>query len=141
MSQHSLLKDLLKVLQKEDDVVMVTTALLDLVALLPAVPSNVDKCLYEVFDVFRDIARWRTAQSVGGGDSQLPEIQVAHVQVALFALFHRLYGMFPCNFLSYLRTQYSDNSADKSEAADTRTGSKVKRSHVTTLRLIQRVFL
>ena len=60
MSQHSLLKDLLKVLQKEDDVVMVTTALLDLVALLPTVPSNVDKCLHDVFDVFRDIARWRT---------------------------------------------------------------------------------
>ena len=54
---------------------------------------------------------------------QLPEIQLAHVQVALFALFHRLYGMFPCNFLSYLRTQYSENSADKTEAE--KAGSKV----------------
>jgi len=28
-------------------------------------------------------------------------------------LFTRLYGMFPCNFLSYLRTQYSDNHKEQ----------------------------
>ncbi len=27
-------------------------------------------------------------------------------------IFFRLYGLFPCNFLSYLRTQYSDNNKD-----------------------------
>lgn len=33
-----------------------------------------------------------------------------HMQVALYALFLRLYGMFPCNFLAYLRTQYKDKN-------------------------------
>lgn len=33
-----------------------------------------------------------------------------HMQVALYALFLRLYGMFPCNFLAYLRSQYKDKN-------------------------------
>ncbi len=42
----------------------------------------------------------------------LPEVQQVHVQVGLYAFFHRLYGLYPCNFLSYLRTQYPDNTKD-----------------------------
>ena len=35
-----------------------------------------------------------------------------HVQVGLYAFFHRLYGMYPCNFLSYLRQQYAESNKD-----------------------------
>ena len=42
----------------------------------------------------------------------LPEIQQVHVQVGLYAFFHRLYGMYPCNFLSYLRQHYAENNKD-----------------------------
>ena len=35
-----------------------------------------------------------------------------HVQVGLYAFFHRLYGMFPCNFLSYLRIHYSEQQKE-----------------------------
>jgi tuberous sclerosis protein 1 len=41
---------------------------------------------------------------------RLVEEQMIHMQVALYALFLRLYGMFPCNFLAYLRTQYKDKN-------------------------------
>ena len=34
------------------------------------------------------------------------------MQVGLYAFFHRLYGMFPCNFLSYLRVHYSENNRE-----------------------------
>lgn len=33
---------------------------------------------------------------------------MVHMQVALYALFQRLYGMYPCNFVAYLRNQYRD---------------------------------
>ena len=36
-----------------------------------------------------------------------PDIFLLHLQVALYGLFHRLYGMFPYTFLTYLRHHYS----------------------------------
>ncbi len=57
--------------------------------------------------MFSRLASWRYQHI-----QSLPEAQQVHVQVGLYALFHRLYGLFPCNFLSYLRTQYSDNNKD-----------------------------
>lgn len=30
-----------------------------------------------------------------------------HLHAAAYSLFHRLYGMFPCSFISYLRLHYS----------------------------------
>ena len=64
--------------------------------------------MYNQHFFFSRFASWRY-QCVNG----LPEIQKVHLQVGLYAFFHRLYGMFPCNFLSYLRTQYSDNNKEQ----------------------------
>lgn len=30
-----------------------------------------------------------------------------HLHASVYSLFHRLYGMYPCNFVSYLRAHYS----------------------------------
>lgn len=38
------------------------------------------------------------------------EDQVIHMQVALYALFLRLYGMYPCNFIGYLKTKYKEKN-------------------------------
>ena len=51
---------------------------------------------------------WCRYQSIKG----LPEVQQVHVQVGLYSFFHLLYGMFPCNFLSYLRVHYSENNRE-----------------------------
>lgn len=32
------------------------------------------------------------------------------MQVALYALFQRLYGMYPCNFVAFLRNQYKEKN-------------------------------
>jgi len=37
----------------------------------------------------------------------IPREHLLHLQVGLYSLFHRLYAMFPCNFLSYLRHNFS----------------------------------
>ena len=33
----------------------------------------------------------------------VPEIFLLHLQASLYAFFHRLYGIYPCNFLNFLR--------------------------------------
>lgn len=32
---------------------------------------------------------------------------MVHLHAGTYSLFHRLYGMFPCSFISYLRLHYS----------------------------------
>uniref|UniRef100_H3ATH7 TSC complex subunit 1 n=1 Tax=Latimeria chalumnae TaxID=7897 RepID=H3ATH7_LATCH len=36
----------------------------------------------------------------------VPEVYLVHLHASVYALFHRLYGMYPCNFVSYLRSHY-----------------------------------
>lgn len=38
---------------------------------------------------------------------QVSEVYLIHLHASVYSLFHRLYGMYPCNFVSYLRTHYS----------------------------------
>ncbi len=37
----------------------------------------------------------------------VPVVHLVHLHAGVYSLFHRLYGMFPCNFISYLRLHYS----------------------------------
>lgn len=37
----------------------------------------------------------------------IPEVYLIHLHASVYSLFHRLYGMYPCNFVSYLRSHYS----------------------------------
>lgn len=34
-------------------------------------------------------------------------VYLVHLHAGVYSLFHRLYGMFPCTFISYLRLHYS----------------------------------
>lgn len=38
---------------------------------------------------------------------RVPEVFLVHLHASVYALFHRLYGMYPCNFVSFLRSHYS----------------------------------
>lgn len=35
------------------------------------------------------------------------EAYAVHLHASVYSFFHRLYGMYPCNFVSYLRAHYS----------------------------------
>ena len=37
----------------------------------------------------------------------ISEVYLIHLHASVYSLFHRLYGMYPCNFVSYLRSHYS----------------------------------
>uniref|UniRef100_A0A672HUY7 TSC complex subunit 1b n=1 Tax=Salarias fasciatus TaxID=181472 RepID=A0A672HUY7_SALFA len=97
-----LLPALLRCLKTDSDVVVLITGVLVLITLLPMIPQAGKQHIYDFFDVFGRLASW-TYRNPG----QVPAVQLVHLHAAVYSLFHRLYGMFPCNFMSYLRLHYS----------------------------------
>ncbi|KAH1002807.1 hypothetical protein HUJ04_008860 [Dendroctonus ponderosae] len=90
----------------ETELLPLISALLILIVLLPMFPSSIgEHYLEEIFDIFRRLAAWNS--NVPG---KLGEDQMIHLQVALYALFLRLYGMYPCNFLCYLKSHFKDRN-------------------------------
>ena len=105
VAQHQLIKDLLRLLKTETDVVVLVPSLLVLVSLLPAVAAKMGNILTELFEVFSRLCTFKWKDS-----SHMSDLSCTHLTVAIYAYFQRLYGMFPCNFLSYMRQQYLDTS-------------------------------
>ena len=105
VAQHQLIKDLLRLLKTETDVVVLVPSLLVLVSLLPAVSAKLSNFLSELFEVFSRLClyKWRDSCTMS-------DLSSTHLTVALYAYFQRLYGMIPCNFLYYMRQQYHDTS-------------------------------
>ncbi|KAJ3604346.1 hypothetical protein NHX12_029087 [Muraenolepis orangiensis] len=102
ITRSPLLPSLLRCLKTDSDVVVLVTGVLVLVALLPMIPQAGKKHIYDFFDVFGRLASWshKNPSAVHGA-------YLVHLHASVYSLFHRLYGMFPCNFMSYLRQHYS----------------------------------
>uniref|UniRef100_A0A3Q3N8N0 TSC complex subunit 1a n=1 Tax=Mastacembelus armatus TaxID=205130 RepID=A0A3Q3N8N0_9TELE len=102
ISQSAVLPSLLRCLKTEGDVVVLITGVLVLITLLPMIPQAGKQHIYDFFDVFGRLASW-TYRNPG----HAPVSHLIHLHAGVYSLFHRLYGMFPCNFISYLRLHYS----------------------------------
>ncbi|XP_008335850.2 hamartin-like isoform X2 [Cynoglossus semilaevis] len=102
ISRSALLPSLLRCLKTDSDVVVLITAVLVLVTLLPMIPQAGKQHIYDFFDVFGRLASWSYRNP-----AQSPVVHLVHLHAGVYSLFHRLYGMFPCNFISYLRLHYS----------------------------------
>ena len=66
-----------------------------------AIPNWFPLRFQEVFVSFARVARW-----LGSKPPQVPDVVAVHLYAALTALFHRLYALFPCNFLEFLRRHF-----------------------------------
>lgn len=115
---HKLIKPpifpaLIKCLKTDTDIPLLMTGVMVITILLPAIPSLVGKHLPDIFDIFGHLVSFNIRKP-----SNAPDIFLLHLQVALYGLFHRLYGMFPYTFLTYLRHHYSkkDNAAAYEES-------------------------
>lgn len=119
LASHTLFRDLLKLLKMEADTLSLMSALLLLVMLLPMLPAALGPYLSEIFEVFGRLASYYHHQSSSifsspmhftsktiTGTIDKNHLYLLHLQVGLYSLFHRLYAMYPCNFISYLKQQY-----------------------------------
>uniref|UniRef100_A0A8C1ZVD0 TSC complex subunit 1a n=1 Tax=Cyprinus carpio TaxID=7962 RepID=A0A8C1ZVD0_CYPCA len=97
-----LLASLLKCLKADSDVVVLITGVLVLIALLPMIPQTNKQLLCEYFDIFGRLAAWNKRHP-----GHAHGVFAVHLHASVYSLFHRLYGMYPCNFISYLRAHYS----------------------------------
>ncbi|XP_036384672.1 TSC complex subunit 1b isoform X1 [Megalops cyprinoides] len=102
IARFPLLLSLLKCLKTDTDVVVLITGVLVLIILLPMIPQAGKQHLYEFFDIFGRLAAWNLKHP-----GQVSEVYLIHLHASVYSLFHRLYGMYPCNFVSYLRSHYS----------------------------------
>lgn len=75
-------------------------ALFCIIILLPIIPTSMPLYLADLFDVFLYLATWNCHNQ-----PRLTDDQLIHLQIGLSTYFQRLYGMYPCNFISYLRDQ------------------------------------
>lgn len=69
------MKQLINVLKHEDDLVIMMSALMDLLVLMPIVPVYISPYLQDLFEIFSRVASWRYTCI-----KNLPEIQQTHVQ-------------------------------------------------------------
>ncbi|KAI8119547.1 hypothetical protein FF38_09325 [Lucilia cuprina] len=100
VEKHRLIKDMLhwlKHLEIEKEIVPLMSALLAIITLLPIIPNLVPNFLNDLFAVFAHLASWNNQHT-----TRLSEDKLVHLQLGLQMLFHRLYGMFPCNFVTFL---------------------------------------
>ncbi|XP_075938533.1 LOW QUALITY PROTEIN: TSC complex subunit 1a [Anarhichas minor] len=102
ISRSALLPSLLRCLKTETDVVVLITGVLVLITLLPMIPQTGKQHIYDFFDVFGHLVSWSHKNP-----GHVPVVHLVHLHAGVYSLFHRLYGMFPCNFISYLRLHYS----------------------------------
>ncbi|KAM9734670.1 LOW QUALITY PROTEIN: hamartin-like [Menidia menidia] len=102
IARYPLLLSLLKCLKTDTDVVVLITGVLVLITLLPMIPQAGKQHLWEYFDIFGRLASWNLKNP-----GHVSEVYLIHLQASVYSLFHRLYGMYPCNFVSYLRSHYS----------------------------------
>uniref|UniRef100_A0A4X2L1H3 TSC complex subunit 1 n=1 Tax=Vombatus ursinus TaxID=29139 RepID=A0A4X2L1H3_VOMUR len=86
----------------DTDVVILTTGVLVLITMLPMIPQSGKQYLHDFFDIFGRLSSWCLKNP-----GHVTEIYLVHLHASVYALFHRLYGMYPCNFVSFLRSHYS----------------------------------
>uniref|UniRef100_A0A7N5K1U8 TSC complex subunit 1 n=1 Tax=Ailuropoda melanoleuca TaxID=9646 RepID=A0A7N5K1U8_AILME len=86
----------------DTDVIVLTTGVLVLITMLPMIPQSGKQHLHDFFDIFGRLSSWCLKKP-----GHVTEIYLVHLHASVYALFHRLYGMYPCNFVSFLRSHYS----------------------------------
>ncbi|XP_005108980.1 hamartin [Aplysia californica] len=88
---------IIKCLRTEYDVPILMTAMMIVVILLPSVPVGIGPYLTQIFEVFERLSVFCIKKP-----ANTPEVFVLHLQVSLYSLFHRLYGMYPCSFTGFI---------------------------------------
>lgn len=76
------------------------SGLLCIITLLPIIPTSISAFLPDLFEVFNNLATWTYHPM------SIKECELIHLQYGFYMLFNRLYGLYPCNFVDFLRNEY-----------------------------------
>lgn len=106
---------ILKCLQMDNDIAVLTIALYFISTLLPKVPSKVGQSLHHIFGIFVRLIAWKNTAK----HDSINNLNMANFDAALYALFLSLYGMYPCNFVQFLQHYYCKYS----KTSESRPGS------------------
>lgn len=101
VGNHQLVKEVLKLSKMEREIIPLINAVLCIIDLLPVIPLVMGSFVSDLFEIFNYLATFDRNTSVN-----LPEDQLIHLQFGLYELFNRLYGMYPCNFVTFLKREY-----------------------------------
>ncbi|KFM81322.1 Hamartin, partial [Stegodyphus mimosarum] len=108
IANHKVISTLLQVLKTDISAPNLMSGIFCLICLLPMIPSQFGPFLNETFDIFSRLAAWNIRKP-----NSVQDIYMLHLQVGVYSLFHHLYGMFPCNFLAYLRSYYGGRDGNE----------------------------
>lgn len=76
------------------------SGLMCIITLLPIIPTTIAKQLPDLLEIFNYLAVRIT------NGTNIPEGQLVQLQYNFCTLFKRLYGMFPCNFIEFIKSEY-----------------------------------
>ncbi|XP_068237818.1 hamartin-like [Palaemon carinicauda] len=98
---HGAMRELLHTLAVDEDVPVLVSGVMALVMLLPVLPLEMGRLhLSSVLDIFCRLVRW--TPKMDKDESFQP-----YLQVAVYSLFHRLYALYPCHFITCLQNTFT----------------------------------
>lgn len=105
VTSHRLFREILNTVKTERNLITALYGLYCIIILLPIIPSLMHDFLPELFTIFLVLATWKATNT-----PDLIGNQPVYLQNGIERLFLRLYGMYPCNFMSFLREKVSGDT-------------------------------
>lgn len=102
---HRLFREMLNIVKTERNINTTLYGLFCIIILLPIIPSLMADYLQDLFTIFLFLSNWKATNN--------PELignQPVYLQFGIERLFQRLYGMYPCNFMGYLRDHANEKT-------------------------------
>lgn len=104
ITSHKILSHILAVIRNDAEPVHIVQASVIIFSLMPMLPVQFGtSALQETFEAFSALAALCTSKP-----SRVHESHLVYLKLSLQILFQYLYGMYPCNFLAFLRGYYGN---------------------------------
>uniref|UniRef100_A0A2P2I5W0 Hamartin-like n=1 Tax=Hirondellea gigas TaxID=1518452 RepID=A0A2P2I5W0_9CRUS len=99
LPRHQAIKDLLNSLNADSEAMTLVAGVMVVIVLVTAVPQEVGRnCLSSVLDMFWRMAHWTPKNPQ---DASITD----YLRITMYSLFTRLYALYPCNVVNYIRTR------------------------------------
>ncbi|OTF77373.1 hypothetical protein BLA29_003155 [Euroglyphus maynei] len=105
-----LLNCFFNILKNDQEIVILAISALILVELIAALPCLMTQCLEDIFVCFSRLSTFlykgMNLHADKKGSTDLKNLSFLNLNSIVYRVFIRLYAMYPCNFLEYLKTTY-----------------------------------